>query len=101
MCAGSHGVLLFAGTPAAAPVMHFGGPLQVSFYGELPKLRLGRECEFDLVVGTPGVGNGTFAMLGYEDTVPKDAKPVAEITYQPAKPGDPPVKEKYEIKERC
>ena len=29
------------------------------------------------------------------------SKPVAEVTYRPAKPGDPPLKEKFEIKERC
>ena len=43
---------------------HFGGPLQVSFYGDLPKMRLGRECDFVLVVGTPGVGNGTSSVPG-------------------------------------
>jgi hypothetical protein len=96
-----NGLLLFAGKPAAAPVVHFGGPLQVTFYGELPTMRVGRDSEFVLVVGTPGAGNGTFAMLGYEGTIPKESQPAAEVTYQPKKPGDPPVKEKYEIKERC
>jgi hypothetical protein len=96
-----NGVLQFAAKPADAPVIHLGGPLEVSFYGELPALRVGRAGEFVLVVGTPGDGPGTFAMLGYTDTIPEDAKPVAEVTYRPAKPGDPPVKEKFEIKERC
>jgi hypothetical protein len=54
-----------------------------------------------LVVGTPGIGPGTFAAVGYTDTVPASAKPVVEIEFQPAKAGDPPVKERYEIKERC
>ena len=53
------------------------------------------------MVGTPGVGPGTFAMLAYMDTIPESAKPVAEITYQPAKPGAKPLKELFEIKERC
>lgn len=96
-----NGPLQFAASPAAAPVMHFGGPLQVSFFADRPTMRVGRSGEFVLVVGTPGVGPGTFAMVAYEDTIPKDAKPVAEVEYQPAKPGDPPVREKYEIKERC
>jgi len=30
-----------------------------------------------VVVGTPGVGEGSFALLGYDD-VPKDAHPVAD-----------------------
>ena len=96
-----NGPLQFAEKPADAPVIHFGGPLEVSFYGEVPKMRVGRGAEFVLVVGTPGVGAGTFAMLGYEDCIPKDAYPKAEIAFAAKKPGDPPVKELFEIKERC
>ena len=96
-----NGPLQFAEKPADAPVIHFGGPLEVSFYGEVPKMRVGRGAEFVLVVGTPGVGPGTFAMLGYEDCIPKDAYPKAEIAFAPKKPGDAPVKELFEIKERC
>jgi len=96
-----NGPLQFAEKPADAPVIHFGGPLEVSFYGEVPKMRVGRGTEFTLVIGTPGVGAGTFAMLGYEDCIPKDAYPKAEIAFAPKKPGDAPVKELFEIKERC
>jgi hypothetical protein len=95
------GVLLFAATPAEAPVVHLGGPLQVTFYGERPSLRVGRTSGLTLVVGTPGVGPGTFAMLDYEGTVPAAAKPVADVSLPPAKPGSPPPREKWEIKERC
>jgi hypothetical protein len=96
-----NGVLRFADTPATAPVIHFGGPLEVTFYGDLPTMRVGRASEFVLVVGTPGAGPGTFAMVAYTDTVPQTAKPAAEVAFQPARPGAPPVKEKYEILERC
>lgn len=96
-----NGPLLFAVRPADAPVIHFGGPLEITFYGELPKMRVGRGSEFVLVVGTPGFGPGTFAMLAYEDCIPADAYPKAEITFAPKKPGDAPVKDLYEIKERC
>ena len=95
------GVLQFADKPNDAPAVHVGGPLQITFYGELPSLRVGRESEFGLVVGTPGVGPGTFAMVHYQDTIPENAKPVAEIIFQPKKAGDAPFKEKYEIKGRC
>jgi hypothetical protein len=95
------GVFQFADRPAGAPVAHLGGPLQITFYAERPSLRVGRGAELDLVVGTPGVGPGTFAMLGYEDTIPKSAKPVAELSLPSAKPGAPPLKEKWEIKDRC
>lgn len=96
-----NGPLLFADKPADAPVIHLGGPLEISFYGELPKMRVGRGSEFVLVVGTPGFGPGTFAMLAYEDCIPKDAYPKAEVTFAPKKSGDAPVKELYELKERC
>jgi hypothetical protein len=95
------GLLQFAAKPADAPVIHLGGPLEITFYFGLPSLRVGRESELILVVGTPGVGPGTFAMLDYEDTIPESARPVAEITYQPAKPREKPLKERFEIKDRC
>jgi hypothetical protein len=40
-------------------------------------------------------------MLLYEGTIPATAFPLAEIEFPPAKPGEPPFREKYEIKERC
>jgi hypothetical protein len=95
------GVLQFAENPSQAPVIRLGGPLQVTFYGGRPTLRSGRSSDFILVVGTPGIGPGTFAYLDYKDTIPLSARPVAEIEYQPAKPGDPPHKDLSEIKQRC
>ncbi len=95
------GVLQFSDKPAGAPVVHFGGPLEITFYAGRPTPRVGRDSQFVLVVGTPGDGPGTFAMLAYAGTIPEDARPMAEVTYQPVKPGDPPLKEKFEIKERC
>jgi hypothetical protein len=95
------GVFLFADKPGDAPAVHLGGPLQITFYAELPTLRVGRGTELGLVVGTPGVGPGSFAMLGYEDTIPKSVKPVAEVSLPPAKPGAPPLKEKWVIESRC
>jgi hypothetical protein len=95
------GVLQFADRPGDAPAVWLGGPLQITFYAELPTLRVGRGTELSLVVGTPGVGPGTFAMLEYEGTIPKEAKPLAEVLLPSAKPGAPPLREKWEIKDRC
>ena len=53
-----------------------------------------------LVVGTSGVGPGTFAMLDYEGTVPGTAKPVADVSLPSAKRGEP-LRKRWEIKERC
>ncbi len=95
------GMLVFQPKAADAPVIRFGGQLEVNFYGVKPQLRVGRASEFVLVVGSPGVGPGTFAMLGYEDTIPKNVFPKAEITFAPSTPGATPIKELFELKERC
>jgi hypothetical protein len=95
------GALLFADRPADAPVIRLGGPLAVTFYAERPTLRLGRANDLVLVVGTPGRGPGTFAMLAYEDTVPAGAAPKAVVTFPSAREGGPPLRERYELKERC
>ncbi len=91
------GVLTFADKPADAPVVHFDGPLTIDFDGEVPKLRLGRDNDLMLVVGTPGRGGGTFAMLAYEETIPRGAHPKVEARW----PGDPPARELFELKKRC
>ena len=95
------GVLQFASRPEDAPVIHLGGPLQVDFYAERPTLRVGRESEFVLVVGTPGIGPGTFAMVSYRDTIPEGANPLARLLLPAAKSGAPPVQDECEIKSRC
>jgi hypothetical protein len=87
------GVLCFADSPAGAPVIHFDGPLQATFYGEVPALRLRRDNDLMLTVGTPGLGGGTFAMLGYEETMPTTAYPTVAVRW----PGEPPVKELFEL----
>ena len=96
-----HGVFQFGASPATAPVVKFFDPLEITFYSELPSLRVGRPSELELVVGVPGIGPGTFAMLGYEKTVPKSANPVIELSLPPSAPGNSPVTEKTELKSRC
>jgi hypothetical protein len=95
------GPLVLAKKAADAPIIHLGGPLAVSFLRETPSLRRGRSTLWTLTVGTPGLGAGTFATIGYEGAIPDSAYPTAEVTYSPAKPGSPPVKKLYELKERC
>ena len=96
-----NGPLVLAKKPADAPIIHLGGPLGVSFLHEVPSLRRERSTECTLAVGTPGLGAGTFAAIGYEGVIPRSAYPTAEVTYVPAKEGVPPVKKLYELKERC
>lgn len=94
------GPLLFADSPANAPVLHFGGPLQLR--GEAnPTLHRGISHDLWLFVGTPGVGPGSFTHYGYEKLIPENAFIVAEAEFPPNKPGDPPIKQHFELKERC
>jgi len=95
------GALFFGDKTATAPVIHFDGPLQVTFHAEKPKLMLERDNDVMLAVGTPGVGPGTFAMLAYEETIPPQAVPHLEIEFPPQKPGTPPVRKLFELRQRC
>ena len=96
-----NGILQFAGRPQDAPVIHLDGPIYVTFYGWRPTLRLERENDLVLMVGTPGRGPGTFAMLAYEDTVPQKVYPQVDITFPGSRKEEPPVQEHYELKQRC
>ncbi len=95
-----HGILAFATTPAEAPVIHFGGPLQVTFASRSP-LTAGREQEVYVSVGTPGLGKGTTAFVEYEGVIPEEVHPQIKITYPPRKDGDRPLSEIYELRHRC
>jgi hypothetical protein len=52
-------------------------------------------------MGTPGLGPGTTAFVAYDGVIPEKAYPKVTVTYPPAKPGQPPLKELYELKKRC
>ena len=95
-----NGFLAFADDPRHAPVICFGGPWQVTLF-ERSRLKVGREADLVLGVGTPGAGPGTTAYLAYEGVVPEQAHPRAEVVYPPGHPGEAPVRELYELKHRC
>ena len=95
-----NGVLQFADRPQEAPILHFGGPWQVTLFSP-PTLTIGRERDVVLGVGTPGLGPGTTAFIDYEGVIPKDLFPTVEVSYPPNKPGEPPIQEQYELKRRC
>jgi len=95
-----NGPLLFAAAPGQAPVINLRPPFQLTFHNSLPTLRAGRESEFILAVGSPGVGPGTLARVGHEDTIPLDVNAVAELTF-PAKDKKSQTKSRLAIKGRC
>jgi hypothetical protein len=95
-----NGVLQFADHAKDAPILHFGGPLQVTLFGR-HELKIGRESDVVLGVGSPGVGPGTHTFIDYEGVIPEKAYPTLEIVYPAKKSGEPPIRQRYELKERC
>jgi hypothetical protein len=75
-----HGRLRFAARPQDAPVIHFNGPLKMDLFRNQRPLSGQRKEGLCVVVGTPGVGPGTFARLDCDAFLPGGA-PVAEVLY--------------------
>jgi hypothetical protein len=95
-----NGLLAFAKRPADAPIVHFRGPLTVSLY-DRQQLTIGRQKQLVLAVGTPGLGPGTTALVGYDGFIPRDVFPRVEIEFPPEREGSTSVRELYELKGRC
>ena len=94
------GVLQFTEQPRNAPIVHFGGPWQVTLYDNL-QLMIERETDVVIGVGSPGVGPGTFTWTVYEALMPAGKYPTLDVVYAPKHPGDDPLHERYELKQRC
>jgi hypothetical protein len=65
------------------------------------RLTLGAEgCDLLTVVGTPGLGKGTFASVAFTGLIDDEAKPTAEVEFPPAKAGAP-LKARFTLPHRC
>ena len=95
-----NGLLMFAERPEDAPIVHFRGLLTVTLF-DRQQLTVGRQKQLDLVVGTPGLGPGTTALVSYAGFVPRDVHPQVEIVFPPERDGSVPVRQLYELKGRC
>lgn len=97
--------LVFAVRPQDAPILHIGGPLEMGFESRIQHAftRKGKESfELNVGVGTKGLGKGTFTHLTYwDDAIPKDAQPTAELSFPSKQPGGPPIHVKQVLRERC
>jgi hypothetical protein len=93
-------LLAFVDRPQEAPVLHFRGPWQIALLKPTP-LSIGRTTELGLRVVTQGLGAGTAVSMAYDGVIPENRHPHVEITYPPKLPGAEPVKQLYELKERC
>ena len=93
-----NGILDFSPAAESAPILHFGGPWQITRSGR-GALRIGRSDELYLEVVTPGVGPGSMVSTMYDKLIPREAMPHVEITY-PAESGQT-LTRSYDFKQRC
>jgi hypothetical protein len=84
-----NGKLAFAARAKDAPVVHFNGPLTLDLYREQRPLMTNRRVQLTAVVGTHGVGPGTFALFCCDSY--GNVWPTAEIEFPAKKADDPPV----------
>lgn len=96
----AQGVLQFAGRAQDAPVIHFDGPLHVTLFGR-QNLVIDRDTDLVLGVGSPGIGPGSTTFIDYEGLIPPNVYPIVDVTYQPKNPHGPPIRERYELRQRC
>jgi hypothetical protein len=95
----------FSRTPADAPVLHFNGPLTFGFHAKWfygwPVFQRGPAgTNLAVVMGTPGLGQGSFGLVGYDD-VPEGAHPVAEVRFPSRPPGKAPLVVRVPLEHRC
>jgi hypothetical protein len=95
----------FAEKAADAPIAHLDGPLEIRMAPRADGKPLEYERETDghaytFQIGTLGLGEGTWAPIGY-DEIPDDVHPVAEMTFPAAKKDAPPIVVKFTLDDRC
>jgi len=95
------GMLLFAGKPQDAPIIHLNGPFTLALQDRKQRLIAGDQTMLQIGVGPQGVGPGTFAFVLHPNTIPNDVYPVAEINFPAKSPRQKPIKRKYTLKQRC
>ncbi len=93
-----YGLLDFAQSPAEAPILHFGGPWTLLPTGK-GKLRLGRNNEISLEMGTPGIGPGSTISTAYAGVIPAEVRP--RVEFQFPKAGGETLVRTYNFDRRC
>jgi hypothetical protein len=89
-----------ADRPADACIVHFNGPLTPLHNGNEILRRGKKDQDLAFVLGTPGLGDRTFAAVDYED-VPSDVFPVADIEFPAKAAGGPPIRSRVVLAKRC
>jgi len=95
--------LWFAGSAKEAQVIHFGGKEIVAEPQVSPRFALlsaDRADEFQVQVGTPGIGAGSFASF-VNKHLPEGIGPIAEFEFTPLEAGAPTKKMTVKLIDRC
>jgi hypothetical protein len=95
----AEGFLLFAARPRDAPLVHFNGPLRMGLPWR-PVLGRGKADDLIAVIGSPGLGAGTFAVIERSGFILADVHPVADIRFPPARPGGAPILARVTLPDR-
>lgn len=94
------GDLKFSELPRSAPIIHFDGPLTLAWNAPV-RAMAGRLNDVFVEVGTPGLGTGTFANIETEESMPMSVWPTVEIAFPSEREGQPPIRQLFELRERC
>jgi hypothetical protein len=88
---------LFAKDCQTAPVIHFGGPVVARALSSTKLSAAAENPDLQLCVGTPGLGEGSFAYVAIE-AIPAYVHPVAKIRWPE---GSPEAEGRFLMKKRC
>jgi hypothetical protein len=97
----ANGYLRFADRPQDAPIIHFGGPLQMGLLCKQVLPRGDKPGDLMTMIGTPGMGNGTFTSIAYGGLIADDVHPVAELEFAPKTSNQEPIRARVVLKHRC
>jgi hypothetical protein len=92
------GNLQFADSPGAAPILHFNGPLTLAPRFDQPLDRGANPSDLDVMVGTPGLGTGTFVRFSNE-AVAKEHHPIADVVFTGR--NGKPIELNVDLDQRC
>jgi hypothetical protein len=93
------GFLQFAERPEHAPIVHFRGQMRMGLHSPQRLVLGAKGGDLLTVVGTPGLGKGTFASVRYDGLISAGPGPTAEIEFpSPASPLSPV---RYTLPHRC
>jgi hypothetical protein len=81
----------FGDRPEQAPIVHLDGPLTPRLYEGPPTFVPGRAAELDIAIGTPGLGNGSFAAIRCCTVLDCKVAPIAEVTFPHREAGHAPL----------